>query len=407
MNLKHARPLLVVLMASLLITVSCNDDPESKQPSFDDYEYSGALRATITSNGMESTTEGYVTVAEDGEVTIETMAGSMTGTSEQTEAGYDFTITETSGSFADVTEVAGSINTEAGVTAISGTNPGGSTITIAGELTPILQTDGGWDDLEKASAIFTHSEADLLVSITIDGITLDGLNAFYHEGGRCDAYYDLGNSIPQNVDDKESEIFCNSGTLRGIDGQPVDFTDCNTIRFVLNKNTKYTYTAEWSNGMVTSDEFTTPGGGRMIAICPTSSGGGGGGNCSNQANTFKMGSQSFGIAFTECASETDAYYLYGESSDESEVEIALAAEPTANGSYAIVDAESITTSIPAGKAAIYMYNDASEAEYISSGGGTLTVTIVNGNIQVDFCNVPMKDWESSATITGAGKLTCQ
>jgi hypothetical protein len=54
-----------------------------------------------------------------------------------------------------------------------------------------------------------------------------------------------------------------------------------------------------------------------------------------------------------------------------------------------------------------MYNDASEAEYISSGGGTLTVTIVNGNIQVDFCNVPMKDWESSATITGAGKLTCQ
>jgi hypothetical protein len=407
MRFKKISPLSALSFACLLMMsmlVSCGDDGESKKPSFDEYEYSSLLTATITSNGTPSYTEGYVTV-DKGEITIETLAGTMTGMVEETEGGYTFTITGGTGGFADVTGVTGTLDLASNTTTFSGTNPGGSSLSVEGELAPVPVKDGGWDDLEKVSVDFTHSEPGLLVSITIDGETFDGLNAFYHPGGRCDSYYALWNTIPFNVDNMESTLFCHSGTLKGLDGQPVEFTDCSTLRFVLNKKTKYTYTAEWSDGTVTSDDFTTGGGGSVTVICPSTGSGSTGGSCSNKANTFKIGSTTFSAQFTECDVD-GGYYLYAESSNESEVEILLPSKPVNNGTYKVVNADTFGNLQP-GQAALYAYSESSDRDYYSTGGGTFTVTLVNGKVQVDFCKVPVKDYDSSTTTTIGGKLTCQ
>jgi hypothetical protein len=203
----------------------------------------------------------------------------------------------------------------------------------------------------------------------------------------------------------ESTLFCHSGTLKGLDGQPVEFTDCSTLRFVLNKKTKYTYTAEWSDGTVTSDDFTTGGGGSVTVICPSTGSGSTGGSCSNKANTFKIGSTTFSAQFTECDVD-GGYYLYAESSNESEVEILLPSKPVNNGTYKVVNADTFGNLQP-GQAALYAYSESSDRDYYSTGGGTFTVTLVNGKVQVDFCKVPVKDYDSSTTTTIGGKLTCQ
>lgn len=409
MHFKQMRPFSVVFVLSFLVlamAVSCSDDSESKKPSFDDYAYAGVLKTTIMSNGVPSSTEGHVTITEDGEVTIELIAGTLEGTAEETADGYIITITNASGGFADVTDITGTIDVGAGTTSFSGTNPGGSSVTITGEVAPIPSSDGGWDNLEKAAAIFTHSEADLLVSITVNGVTFDGLNAFYWPGGRCDSYYALANSIRSNLDDKESEIFCHSGTLKGLDGQPVNFTDCNTIRFVLDKDTEYTYTAEWSNGSVSSGEFKTPGGGAMIAICPSPGDGGSGGSCSNAANTFKVGGKSFNIASTECGSD-GYYHIAGVGLDESGVAVILPSAPTKNATYAVIgEADAPDGVLPAGKAVISLYAPG-VGDYYSKGGGTVSITIVNGNVQANFCNIPMEFEDGSSSSSASGKITCQ
>jgi hypothetical protein len=410
MHFKKMTPLSATSFVCLFVMstlLSCGDDPETKKPSFDDYEYSAVLRATITSNGTPSSTEGYVAIDENGEITIETLAGTMTGTVQETADGYTFTITESTGGFADVTGVTGTIDLASGSTTFAGTNPGGTSISLDGEVAPVPKSDGGWDDLEKSSVIFTHSEPSLLVSITIDGETFDGLNAHYHPGGRCDSYYALGNSIPANVDDLESELFCNSGTLKGLNGQPVEFTDCSTIRFVLNKETRYTYTAEWSDGTVTTDEFKSPSGGRVKVICPATGSGGSTGSCSNKANTFKIGSQSYSVALRECDVDGTGFYMYAESSNESEVEIFFPSKPTKNGSYTVIDSDTFDGALQQNQVAVYAYSENTEGDYYSSGGGTLSVTMVSGNVQVDFCKVAMKDFESSATVKVSGKFGCQ
>jgi len=404
MHLRKIRSSSLIAVFSLFILFGCGDD-EAKKPSFNDYEYSSTLRATITSNGMTSETEGYVTV-DNGQVTIETSAGTLTGTVQETPDGYAFVITEGTGSFSDVTDFSGLIDLNANTTVFSGTNPGGSSITISGENAPIpLMTDGGWDDLEKASAIFTHSESGLLVSITVNGETFEGLNAHYNPGGRCDSYYALGNSIPGNVDNQESELFCNSGTLRGLDGQPVNFTDCNTIRFVLDKNKEYTYNATWSNGSVTSGKFKTPGGGRMIAVCPSASDGGGGTGCSIGSGKFKIGSSTVSAVYKDCYTEEGYYAIEAESSNYNEVGVAFSSKPTVSGRYSVIDGEENFPSV--GQAVVYAYVDGTDRDYYSSGGGEVNVTVANGYVTAVFCNIPMKDEESSATTKVAGNLTCE
>lgn len=222
-----------------------------------------------------------------------------------------------------------------------------------------------------------------------------------------DSYYALWNTLRFNYDEETiSELFCNSGTLKGLDGNPVKFTDCNTIRFVLDKNEDYEYTAEWSNGVVTTGHFSTKGGGTMTAVCPSVGSGGSGGSCTDKANTFKIGGTVYNAAITECGSDGSEYYMYAESSDESELEIVLPSTPVANASYTILNAASVGGSLEAGKAILYAYREGSETDYYSTGGGTLNVTLVNGDIKVEFCNVPMKDFDSSTTLKVAGKLTC-
>ena len=254
----------------LLLCVSCSKDDGAKTPSLSDFEFSGIFTGTLYNNGTTSPLEGYITIAANGSTDLNLLSGNMRGISVKQGNSYAINITQTEGAFANITNITGSIDTTTRSIYLSGTNPDGSSMTVGGDV-PELQTTGGWENLLNSSVIFTHDES-CKATVTVDGVSFSGLNKFYHPGGRCDSYYALWNTIPFNYDNIQSQIFCNSGTLVGLDGNPVAFTDCSTVQYILPKNTQHTYTVNWENGQVSTGSFTTPDGGGTLAICPSNEG---------------------------------------------------------------------------------------------------------------------------------------
>jgi hypothetical protein len=285
-------------IALVFVVVACSksDDGGGSEPqSFEDFEFSGIFRGTLSSDGNLSELEGYVTIDEDGDATLDLLSGRMTGHATLVGDNYNITVTESTGLFANVTNIVGTIEISTRTLYLTGDNPDGSPMTIGGQTPPVtVQTTGGWENLAKAAVYFTHNET-CKVSITINGETLSGINAHYHQGGLCDSYYSLWNQIYQNYDDKESTVFCNTGTIMGLDGNPVTFTDCNTAAFILNKNTEYTYTAVWENGEVSTGSFTTPGGGAKETICLSNSGD----ECNDGGLVGSAGNPRFNLQFSQ------------------------------------------------------------------------------------------------------------
>ncbi len=261
-------------ISCLLLIVACSssDDGNSTPQSFDEYEFSGIFRGTLYSNGSTSQIEGYVTIEENGTTILNLLTGRMKGVSVKVGDDYNITINEVTGLFEDVTNITGSIEISTRTLYLTGTNPDGSQMTVGGNAAQVIPTsDPGWNVLTKSAVVFTHNES-CKASITINGLTLSGLNGFYHEGGLCDSYYNLHNTIRSNLDNLQSEVLCNTGTITGLDGNPLTFTDCNTTRFILDKNTEYTYTVVWENGEVSTGEFTSSDGGYQLPICLSNNG---------------------------------------------------------------------------------------------------------------------------------------
>lgn len=263
-----------IYISCFLLVIACSngDDGDSSPQNFEEFAFSGIFRGTLYSNNTTNEIEGYVTIEDNGETTLDLLSGRMIGTSVLDGDNYNITINQVTGIFQDVTNITGVIEISTRTIYLSGTNPDGTPITVGGDVPPVpVQSTGGWENLSKAAVYFTHNES-CKASITINGVTLSGLNGHYWEGGLCDSYYNLWNTIYQNVDNKVSQVFCYTGTITGLDGNPLTYTDCNTAAFVLPKNTDYTYTVTWENGEVTTGTFRTPGGGARIAECISNNG---------------------------------------------------------------------------------------------------------------------------------------
>lgn len=294
------RKLSALAIVAFLITIGCSKDdsapdPVTPLPTLADFEFSGIFTGSIFSSGQTTELEGYVTVHENGTTTMDFLTGRMTGTSQKVGNNYNVTVTSVMGSFADVDNITGTINITERTIYLTGTNPDGSPLTIGGDVPPVpVMSDGGWDNLQKTAVFFTHNET-CKATITIDGVTLSGLNGFYHEGGLCDDYYTMWNIMYSNYDDgNETNLFCYSGVLQGLDGQPLPFTDCHTATFILNKNTQYSYTITWENGTTTTGQFTTGGGGTHLDICPTTDGP----ECDGSELEGNSGNPRFNLQFT-------------------------------------------------------------------------------------------------------------
>lgn len=258
-----------MIIACSIFLVSCSKD-ETPPASFSDFEFSGIFNGSLYSMGSSSPIEGYVTIDASGATTLDLLSGRMKGTAMKTSTNYNITITEVSGIFQNVTNITGTIEIATRTLYLSGTNADGSQVTVGGTTPEVLST-GGWENLSKSAVYFTHNES-CKASITINGVTFSGLNNHYEPGGYCSPTYALFNTIRSNHDNKQSKIFCHDGTLLGLNGQPITFTDCNTVAYYLNKNTAYNYTVNWENGQTSSGSFTSPSGGGQLPICISNNG---------------------------------------------------------------------------------------------------------------------------------------
>lgn len=275
------RKLAALAVCSLLISIGCSKDddsapapaPQAPPMTLADFEFSGIFRGTMSNAGQTSELEGYVTVHANGTTTMDFLSGRMIGVSQKVNDNYNFTVTSATGIYADVQNITGTINITDRSFFLTGTNPDGSPVTIGGDVPPVpVMSDGGWDNLQKTAVRFTHSET-CKANITINGVTLSGINAHFWPGGYCDSYYNMWHVMMGNYDDGDvSYVSCYTGTIQGLDGNPLTFTDCGSAQFILDKNTQYTYTVEWENGTTTTGQFTTGGGGTSLFICPSNDG---------------------------------------------------------------------------------------------------------------------------------------
>jgi len=238
--------------------------------SFADFEFSGIFNGSLYSAGSNSPIEGYVTIDAAGATTLDLLSGRMTGTSVKTGGNYNITITQVTGIFQNVTNISGTIEISTRTLYLSGTSMDGTQVTLGGKAVEVMTT-AGWEKLKKSAIYFTHNES-CLASITINGVTLSGLNRHYSEGGYCNPLYDLWRTIHQDNDNAQSKVFCHDIKLLMLDKTYKTFTDCNTAAFYLNKNTSYNYTVNWENGQKSSGTFTSPSGGGNLPICISNDG---------------------------------------------------------------------------------------------------------------------------------------
>lgn len=273
----------VVLVISLFLFAACSqDDSDSKQVSWDDFIFSGVFTGNYTNNSS-SELEGYITIEDNGIISIELFNGGMVGTVDEEGEDYNISINQSSGIFGNVSNITGTLNSVTRMIAISGTDMTGSSVTITGEVPPVPINFS--NSLSKSTILFTHSEMDCVASVTVNGVTLSGLQHFYEDNNFCHSKYDIFRILVRDNDTAESKVHCNTGTILGLDGNPLTFTQCAVMRFVVNKNTEYTYTVNWNNGEVTTGQFKSPDGGRFITICPTSDDCTGGGGAGNETGT--------------------------------------------------------------------------------------------------------------------------
>jgi len=293
------RKLSAVAVLGLLFAIGCSKDDSSPDPvapipTLADFEFTGIFRGTIVTSGQTSELEGYVTIHANGATTMDFLSGRLTGNSVKVGDTYNITVTSASGTFVDVASLSGSIDITDRTFYLSGTNPDGSAMTIGGDVPPVpVMSDGGWDNLQKTAVRFTHIES-CKASVTINGVTLSGINAHYSETGYCGSNYNMWLAMMGNYDDDVSQVYCYSGVLQGLDGNPLPFTDCSSASFYLDKNTQYTYTVQWENGSTPTDQFPTGGGGTQIFICPTTDGP----ECDGSELEGNSGNPRFNLQFT-------------------------------------------------------------------------------------------------------------
>ena len=266
---------LLFSITSLLFVIACSTNNSSESATsnsmdFASFEYSGVFLGTFSSGGSSSPIEGYVTIDSKGAIILDLLSGRMKGTVVKTSTNYNISITQSTGLFQDVINITGTIEISSRILYLSGDGPDGSPVTVGGT-TPKVLTTGGWENLNKSAIFFTHNES-CRAAITINGITLSGLDNHYATGGLCSPIYSLYNTIRFNHDNKQSKVFCHNLKLIGLNGEPFSVTDCNTTAFYLTKNTPYNYTVKWDNGQTTNGTFTSPDGGGQLPICISNDG---------------------------------------------------------------------------------------------------------------------------------------
>ena len=274
----------VGLVVFLFLFGACSkDDSDANQSSLEDFKFSGTFTGIYTNNtfNTSSETEGYLTIDDNGNITVELFIGGMYGTAVLENEIYNITISQASGLFKNASNIDGVLNSVTGSLSLNITGSSDSSESLIGFVGPFLNSS----NLSKSTILFTHDQTDCVASVTVNGITISGLQRFYGESNMCEPLYDIWQEITRDRDNEESRLQCYTGTIIGLDGNLLTFTECTSISFVVNKNTEYDYTVKWNNGEITTGQFKSPDGGKFITICPTSENCTGGGGTGNEPGT--------------------------------------------------------------------------------------------------------------------------
>ncbi|SDX52695.1 hypothetical protein [Aequorivita viscosa] len=260
--------LFVLLIFASLTLFSCKkDDAPASDNLVKDYE--GTFSVAMTTTGITNSLDGLLKTSSDKTYSLTLPSGVLRGTIETTANSLTLRVTQNDGLFKDCIDLGGSISdTSTGYDlSISGTYTYGVPITVSGAVVTVGAFDQAYRDSKTHSSVYVTHDESCLATITINGTTLSPLNNFYTLGGFCNPMYDLLLNLHRDVDGQQSALSYQTLRLKGLDGNYFIDEDCNTAFFALPKNTEYTYTAEWSNGEITTGTFTSPDGALQMALC--------------------------------------------------------------------------------------------------------------------------------------------
>lgn len=333
-----------ISLMGLIVMMSCSKDKnrehDNNQNSGPNYVYKASFDGTFLNYETTFNVMGGVFIEDNNNIIIDVLAGEMKGTATKIGDNYQISIIETKGIFQNINNLQGEINAVSETLTITGTNPDGSEVVLNGEVQ--LQTTGGWENLAKTRVYFQHAETGRTVSITINGETYSGLERIYQlmtDGGMWYDYGFCGNDYSSvqllaNVDGKESPgLLCYTGTLKMLDGSYEQFTKCDNVGYFLNKNTTYTYTANWDNGETTTGTFTTGDGGSGLGICLKLNDGAG--SQSGTGHFTINGITYYGECYAEIDNELGCNGKMYVEIDTDDAYIEFSAVPTSQGTYSI------------------------------------------------------------------------
>jgi len=265
----------IVLVLTLLMFSSCSKSSDTNDNTLNEV-FGAQFSGNMTTGNINNDVDGIVSISETGNFMLESFSGRLTGNAELENNIYIITNISGSGAFESSTFSEGLLNLDNLNLNIEGTYIDSTPIAINGEIEIIWieEYEQMWTDARtKSSVFFSHNEL-CSASITINGITLDGLGTHYNENGAlCDqsTYGDLFTTkYHRDVDNDISETFCNTQTLfNPLTGEYNTSEWCTISKFIVDKNTQYTYTVDWDNGYSYTDTFTSADGGQGVTICLT------------------------------------------------------------------------------------------------------------------------------------------
>jgi len=264
----------IVLVLTLLMFSSCSKSSDNNDNTTNEV-FEAQFSGNMTTGNINNDVDGIVSISETGNFMLESFIGRLTGNAELENNIYTITNISGNGVFESSTFSEGQLNLNNLNLNIEGTYVDSAPIAINGEVEIIWigEYEQMWTDARtKSSVFFTHNEL-CLASITIDGVTLEGLDSHYTDGGLCNqsVYGNLFTTkYHKDVDNDTSEIFCNTQTLFNPNtGEYVTSNWCQVSKFIVDKNTEYTYTVNWDNGYSYTDTFTSADGGQGVTICLT------------------------------------------------------------------------------------------------------------------------------------------
>ena len=275
--MKNAKKLSVLSLTFFIAVavISCSSDKASVQnTNFTDFKEAFKVNAALTvTNNPDQILDGYLTIDDNNRVVIDFIEGSIKGTAQSDGSNYLINITQYDGVFRNMNGITGGVNTSNQTLNLGGQNIDNSHIAITGSLEQLLGADGEylieWGNTHSKSAYVFRNYGTCGASITLGDETLNGLTSGYVTSASCIESGILFSKLPYDVDNEDTGLVCSRIRLLALGGggNYVDFDQCESASFIIDKNVDYNYTIHWENGQTETGHTGMLLGGRLITTC--------------------------------------------------------------------------------------------------------------------------------------------